>query len=206
MTTTLEMLAGQRPAEAQPPRERPRSPHRSVTVIPYDARNDKDSDKMLPYLWQRMLHDDLTDYYFPGQRDSGFPSFVRMFSGDAKAALLITDSPTKQWNDTVCGFITWTPMPLGASNAICAGFIFFQKFWDHSTTDDGARASFEYWFTKEGVNMVVGVCPSLHLTAIRYNKRIGLHEVGRLPNSHLYKGQVCDAILYAVTREQWEAK
>lgn len=177
-----------------------------VRILPYNATVDPQGDKFLPYIWQRMQKDDLVDYYFPGQKDTGFATFVRLFSGDGNVALVLTDSTTKQWNDTVAGFITWTPMHMGLSNVLIAGFVFFREFWDHHTTDDAGAAAFRFWFKDAGAELVMGVCPSLHTTAIRYNKRIGLHEMGRIPGAHLYKETPCDAILVGITRDEWRAR
>jgi len=146
------------------------------------------------------------DYYFPGQRDTGFATFVRLFSGDAQVALFTVDDPAKQWDNTVAGFITWTPSRMGASEVIIAGFIFFRKFWDGRITTEAGRVAFDHWFKQTEAQVVLGVCPSEHFTAIRYNKRIGLHEIGRIPRAHVYKGKPCDAILYAITREEWKGR
>jgi RimJ/RimL family protein N-acetyltransferase len=175
-------------------------------VIPYNALGDPDADKFLPWCWQRLQQDDLVDLYFPGQRDTGFATFVRLFSGDANVAIFKAEGEGTTWDDRIPGFITWTPMPMGASSCISAGFIFFRKFWGHGATDAAARAAFDLWFDKLKVDVVLGSCPSLHKLAIRYNERIGLRETGRIPKAHLFKGIVCDAILYAMTREEWEAK
>jgi len=179
----------------------------SVEVIPYNALGDPDADKFLPWCWQRLQADDLVDLYFPGQKATGFATFVRMFSGDASVAIFKTDDERDgtTWDDRIPGFITWTPMPMGAANVISAGFIFFRKFWGHGATDDAARAAFKFWFDG-GVDVVLGSCPSLHKLAIRYNERIGLHEIGRIPKGHLFKGSQCDAILYAMTTDEWRAR
>lgn len=182
------------------------SSHTGVRVVPYDARLDTQADAMLSWMWQRMRDDDLVDYYFPGQKDTGFATFVRLFSGDAQVALFVTDATTHQWEDTIAGFITWTVQRWGASDVIVAGFIFFRKFWDHHTTDDAATEAFKHWFTETQAQVVLGVCPATHATAMRYNKRIGLHEIGRIPLAHVYKGETCDAVLMAITRDDWTAK
>lgn len=202
----LEQLAGTRTAESSvPPRHQAIEAAAPVRLVPYDATADREADKLLPWLWQRMQHDDLVDYYFPGQQQTGFSDFTQLMSGAGKVALFITDDKSGQWSKTIAGFITWQPMAMGMSNAIVAGFIFFREFWDGRLTMEAARLAFEHWFTTYPTNMVLGVCPSLHRAAMIYNKRIGLHESGRLPNAHLYKGTVCDAVLYSMTREQWEA-
>lgn len=178
----------------------------TVTVVPYDATIDRESDKLLPWLWQKLQKDDLVDLYFPGQTDTGFAAFVHLLSGEGSthSALLVTDDKSGQWDKTVAGFITWQPMPLGAANSIVAGFIFYREFWDHRVTLAAAEAAFKFWFDGMKIDMVLGVCPALHRTAMLYNQRVGLREVGRLPKCHLYKEQPCDAVLYALTREQWK--
>jgi len=208
----LDTLAGVRPAETLPVVVTSVAPvaqattHTQVNVIPYNAIYDPQADAFLPWMWKKMQADDLVDYYFPGQKDTGFATFVRLMSGDAEVALFTVDDPEKQWENTIVGFITWSPSRMGASDVIIAGFIFFRKFWDHHTTDEAGRVAFEYWFKNTPAQIVLGVCPSLHATAMRYNKRIGLHEIGRIPLAHMYKGDPCDAILYAITREQWKER
>lgn len=206
MSSLLDTLAGV-VAEA-PPQDAvvtSEAPTSGVTIIPYNACLDPQSATFLPWLWKKMQDDDLVDYYFPGQKDTGFATFVRLFSGDAKVAMFKTnDESSMTWDDRLTGFITWSPSRMGASEVIIAGFIFFRKFWDHHTTDQAAREAFKHWFTTTEAQVVIGVCPSLHIAAIRYNKRIGLHEIGRIPKAHIYKDQPCDAILYAITREEWK--
>jgi RimJ/RimL family protein N-acetyltransferase len=192
---TLDTLAGTVTISSKP------TP--SVRVIPYNSIYDPQSDAFLPYMWKRMQKDDLVDYYFPGQKDTGFASFARLMSGDGNVALVVTDSDSRQWDQTIAGFITWTSSRMGSADIAIAGFIFFREFWDHKTTDEAARVSFDYWFGESGFQTVLGVCPSLHHAAIQYNRRIGLREIGRIPGAHLYKGVPCDAILYALTKEEW---
>jgi len=209
--TLLERLAGTPPPS--PPSAVPAEPpaavvptHGNIRLVPYNAIYDPQADAFLAYMWQRLQRDDVVDYYFPGQKETGFATFVRMMSGDAQVALVITDATNGQWKDTVAGFVTWTPSHMGASEVIIAGFIFFREFWDHRTTDNTGAAAFDYWFTQTKAQVVLGVCPALHMTALRYNKRIGLHEVGRIPQAHLYHGEPCDAVLVAITRNEWLAR
>ncbi len=177
----------------------------AVSVVPYNACLDPQADAFLPWMWKRMQQDDLVDYYFPGQKDTGFATFTRLMSGDAEVALFVNEAESKQWDDRITGFITWTPTRMGASDMIIAGFIFFRKFWDHHTTQDAGQVAFAHWF-KGTTQVVLGLCPALHIAAMRYNKRVGLREIGRIPLAHTYKGESCDAVLYAMTREEWRAR
>lgn len=178
-----------------------------VRIVPYNASYDAEADAMLPYIWQRMQKDDLVDYYFPGQKDTGFATFVRLMSGDANVALVVRDDPSKQWDKTICGFISWSTSMMGMSNVVIAGFNFFREFWDHKTTDAAGVAAFNFWFSgDQGAEVVLGSCPSTHVVAMRYNKRVGLTETGRIPLAHIFKGERCDAVLYCITRDQWRAR
>ena len=177
-----------------------------VRVVPYNALADPQADTFLPWMWKRMQEDDLVDYYFPGQKDTGFGAFVRLFSGDANVALFVIEREGEDWESRIPGFITWTASRMGVSDVLIAGFIFFRKFWDHHTTDEAAHEAWKFWFAGSDVHAILGVCPSLHTAAIRYNKRVGLKEIGRISGAHLYKGTPCDALLFEMTRAQWKER
>lgn len=207
-TSLLDTLAGTTTTTATStvtltPKPAPEPAVNGVSVVPYDARLDTQADAFLAWMWHKMQADDLVDYYFPGQRDTGFATFVRLFSGDAQVALFVTKSDSKQWDDRIAGFITWSPMRMGASDVIIAGFIFFRRWQDHKTTDEAAIEAFRHWFGRTNAQVVLGVCPELHIAAMRYNKRIGLKEIGRIPLAHIYKEKPCDAVLFAITRDEW---
>jgi RimJ/RimL family protein N-acetyltransferase len=208
MASLLDVLAGAELIPVATIRPTPVAHAQGVTVLPYNACFDPQADAFLPWLWKKMQDDDLVDYYFPGQKDTGFATFVRLFSGDAQVAIFRTEGDASdKWEDRIPGFITWTPLRMGASDMIVAGFIFFRKFWDHHTTDDAAKAAFNFWFDDTSpLQVVLGVCPALHVTAMRYNKRVGLREIGRIPMAHLHKGKSCDAVLFAMTRDDWRAR
>ena len=205
-TSTLDLLAGTAPTQdivVTPEVHAPEKP--ALRLVRYNALIDPQADSFLPWLWKRMQDDDLVDYYFPGQKDTGFATFVRLFSGDAQVAIFINDSIAgDNWSERVIGFITWTPLAMGSVEMLIAGFIFFRDYWDHRTTDEAARAAWKLWFDGTQVHAVLGVCPSLHIAAMRYNKRVGLKEVGRLTGAHLFRTQPCDAVLFEMTRKQWE--
>jgi len=210
MSSLLDVLAGtetQAVVGSNPRAEAPASCQSvGIEVIPYNACLDPQADSFLPWLWKRMQDDDLVDYYFPGQKDTGFATFVRMFSGDAQVALFKStdESLGRTWEDRIPGFITWSPMRMGASDMIIAGVIFFRKWWGHETTDVAAQSAFKFWFSNPDLDVILGVCASLHRAIDAYNKRVGFRETGRITGAHLYKGRKCDAVLYEITRKQWE--
>ena len=197
------------PNGPQPVLEAAKAHHSEVEFIPYNAVYDPQADTFLPWMWRRMQEDDLVDLYFPGQKETGFGTFVRLFSGDASVALITVPAKpgevNPQWAEHVVGFISWTSSGLGASEVIIAGFIFFRPFWDKKITDAAGHGAFDYWFKNTKADSVLGVCPEKLVTAMRYNKRIGMKEIGRIPRGHLCKGEVCDAVLYCMTRQDWEA-
>src|SRR5215471_8817923 len=102
MSSLLDTLAGTPiPTPPQQVVVKEPAPSRAVEVIPYNALADPDADKFLPWCWQKLQADDLVDYYFPGQRETGFATLVRMFSGDANVALFKVDAPGNTWDDRI---------------------------------------------------------------------------------------------------------
>jgi len=202
MSTILDTLAGSN-GTAQP---QPASSSSTVRLIPYDARADKQAVDFLAWLWRKLQADDLVDYYFPGERETGYAMFVRMLSGDAEVGLVDTGADSNQWEDRIAGFISWTPLKLGTREMAVAGLIFFKKFWDHRTSYEAGQLALRYWFTQTKVESVLGVCPAPHVLINRYNKRMGLHECGTLKGAHMLHGQVCDATLWEITKDEWLAK
>jgi RimJ/RimL family protein N-acetyltransferase len=198
---TLTGTAAQHPVPPSSP-----AAARTVTIVPYNARVDAQASDFLPWMWKRMQKDDLVDYYFPGQSATGYADFVRLFSGDGNVALVVLPDSSHQWEKTIAGFVTWVPSRMGAADVIIAGCVFFREFWDHVTTDATAVESFKFWFTEARAQVVLGVCPALHVAIARFNKRVGFREIGRIPQAHLYKGEVCDAVLWAITRQEWEMR
>lgn len=173
-----------------------------VRVIPYDARQDADSARFLPWFWERLVSDGLVSLYYPGQESTGFSHFVTMFSGGANIALVTTqDSEGKP--DKAIGFVSWTMAPLGAKQVAIAGFIFFKEFWDHKHSTDAAYEIMQYWFTETELDVVLGVVASENIMANRFLSRIGWEKSGSLPGCHLWKDKECDATLWTVTKSDW---
>ena len=177
----------------------------TVFVVPYNARDDKISDLLLPSLWKQLKEDGIAELYFPGQSETGFADFVELMSGKGTSVALCALPDEENRPKTIIGFITWSPMKMGQANIAMAGFEFFRNYWDHHTTDEAAKAAFKFWFTETNIDVVMGACPETHRTAMRYNQRIGLKRVGTVPLAHVFRGQKCDAVLWAMTREEWAA-
>ena len=171
-----------------------------VMAIPYDARNDPDNARMLPWFWSRLVEDGLVHLYYPGQETTGFAEFVKMFSGGSNILMLATkDAEGKP--DKALGFVSWEPLPLGAKQTAIAGFIFFREFWDHKHSTDAANEVMKYWFTKENpLDLVVGVVAEKNVVAMRFLSRLGWEKSGVLTGCHLWKGEECDAILWTVKK------
>lgn len=205
MSTLLDTLAGVTPTEAPVVKTASSTPR--VSVIPYDARRDPEADAFLSWLWRRMKSDGLVDLYFPGQTETGYTSLVNMFSSDTGAALFkLDDTDSDQWSERIPGFITWSIAQFGSAPVLIAGFIFFRDFWDGKTTSDAGAAAFDFWFTKTKAEEVLGLCPASHHVAIRYNKRVGLTERMRLSNCALFHGDPCDAIIFGISRSDWQRR
>jgi len=120
--TILDTLAG--PAQPQPVVVTSPS---TVFVVPYNARDDKISDLLLPSLWKQLKEDGIAELYFPGQSETGFADFVELMSGKGTSVALCALPNEKNEPQTIIGFITWSPMKMGQANIAMAGFEFFRS-------------------------------------------------------------------------------
>ena len=195
MATMLDTLSG---VSSQREQKTPNG----VTVIPYNALFDKESDKFLPWFWQRLKEDGLVSLYYPGQEDTGFAHFVRMLSGGAQVAIIVANDDAKQPGKPI-GFVSWEPLALGSKVTASAGFIFLKEFWDHKHSTDAANAIMKYWFTQTDIEVVLGIIASENHLAQRFMKRIGWNLRGTLPGCHLWAGKSCDATIWCITKENY---
>src|SRR5882724_13029091 len=105
--TILDTLAGTRAVPA------PVAGTQSVFVVPYNARDDKISDLILPALWKQLKEDGIAELYFPGQSETGFADFVELMSGKGTSVALCALPNERNEPQTIIGFITWSPMKMG---------------------------------------------------------------------------------------------
>lgn len=204
-TSIIDTLvgSGSGPVPKETPQRGPSPSAQStkVNVVPYSADLDPEASTFLPWLWKRLVDDGTTELYFPGQGKTGFADLVKLFSGDAHVAVILTTEPEAR----MVGYISWSLMPLGTRLVAMAGFMFFREFWGHGLTDHAARASFEYWFSHTPVEIVIGACPATHKLAMRFNQRVGLQHWGTIPGAHVHNGLACDAVLWGITKDYWLA-
>lgn len=185
--------------------EAPESIDESVDVIPYNADFDPNSDKFLPYLWNRLKEDGLTEIYFPAEKDSGFAKFVKLLSG-AEQVVLVLKRDDEKVITNVIGFASWAPLPYGETNSILAGFIFLKEFWDRNHSVIAAKKIMDYWFN-EGeipgsgtIDLAVGFIAKANIPAQRFLSRIGWVRAGEIPDFHQHKGEKSDAVFWHITK------
>lgn len=176
-----------------------------VVVIPYNASVDPEAHKFLPWLWNEMKTQGLVSLYFPGQENTGFANFVKLFSGGENILLVVVCNeeglPAK-----AMGFATWNPMQFMNSNAAVAGFVFFKEFWDHIHSDEAARRIMDFWFNTAGLDVVLGIIAEKNTLAKRFVSRLGWVHVGEVPQLHAYQGKQCDASIWYMTKDMFKVK
>jgi RimJ/RimL family protein N-acetyltransferase len=178
----------------------------SIEVIPYNASQDPNADKFLPWFWNRLRDDGLISLYFPGAEKTGFAKFVSLMSGDVRVLLVVKKNEQGDIADTV-GFATIGPMAIGGTMAAYAGFIFLKDYWDRTTTYAAAKTIMDAWFTSQDVHLdvIVGVVADTNVLAKRFLQRVGWKNSGSIPFLAEYEGNRCDATFWYITRELWEA-
>lgn len=193
----VEQLAGKVP----PPPSSSSSQKGEVRVIPYNSKHDPNAHQFLPYLWQKLLDDHLTDLYFPGQGSSGFSDFVSLMSSGS--VLLVVVQEDKEIKD-VMGFATHSLAPLGQSNSAICGFIFLKDYWDGKTTKEAALVIERFWFDQANFDLLIGIVAEHNAKASAFLKKLGWQNTGFIPSAAEFYGQVSNGQLWCLTKEQWK--
>lgn len=191
-------------ANSGPVAKAPRVPVNAVDVIPYNASRDADSDKFLPYVWDKLRQDDLIRIYFPDGELTGFADFVKMMSGGANILLLVERTPEGELKRMI-GFASWSPLPYGGGGAAVAGFIFFREFWDAASSVKAASAAMQQWFDVCGLKLLMGMVASENHMAQKFLQRMGWTRLGEMPGLGLYDGKPCAGTFWYLTREQFHS-
>jgi len=205
MESTLDKLVGDVPPTDVTPRKPNGDGRPHVRCIPYNANFDKDADKLLPWLWKQISDDGLVELYFPGQKDFGFASFVKLLSG-GEQVLLVTLCDNDNQPQEVIGFVSWNNVAFLQANAAMAGFIFLRKYWDNHVSTEAGRETMRYWFDDLKLDVVLGCVAEHNRPALMYLHRLNWKRVGDIPLLHSYKGQQCANVLWYVTKDEYQGK
>jgi RimJ/RimL family protein N-acetyltransferase len=207
--STLTQLVKPEGPETPPAQLREDGDH--VDVVPYNAYQDPQCAHYgLTWFWDRLREHGLLRLYYPELADDDrlFPTFVRMMSSEATKVILVVLKDGEGQVKDLIGISTWEPLRFGPSMLGHAGFIFREKYWNRQTTLEAGQRIMSYWFAEAEpkLDLAVGLIARDNVLAQRYVRALGWTEGGWLPNSQQYDGKPCDAIIWHITREQFNAK
>lgn len=172
-----------------------------IIVVPYDASIDPEAHRFLPFFWNSLKEDGLTEVYFPGDAETGFSRFVYLLSG-GEEVLIVGKKTTKQLD--IVGFASWTQLPFGQSASILAGFVFLKKYWDHKISDAAAEKIMRHWFEERKYDVALGFVSSLNRPALKFLTRNKWEQAGTIPKLHEFHGKPTDAVMFHMTRERFK--
>lgn len=172
-----------------------------IIVVPYDASIDPEAHRFLPFFWNSLKEDKLTEVYFPGGGETGFSRFVQLLSGGEE--VLIVGKKTKKQLDIV-GFASWQQLPSCQSAAILAGFVFLRKYWDHQISNAAAEKIMRYWFEERKYDVVLGFVSALNRPALKFLARNKWKQAGTIPKLSEFHGKPTDAVMFHMTKERFK--
>lgn len=209
LSQLVEPTRSPKAAEPETPNRIAYDGDRYVDVIPYNAYFDDKCRHWLFWLYDKLREDDLLRLYYPNvdASDRSYPMFVRMMSSDTTQVLLVVlkDKKTEEVQGLV-GIATYEKMQFGPSTLGHAGFIFIRQFWDHRTSLEAGQRIMRFWFEEmpQPLDISVGIIAKTNILANRFVQRLGWVRVGELPDCQQYGGEPSDAVLWRVTRKQYE--
>jgi hypothetical protein len=127
-------------------------------------------DELLVKLWQQMVDEGRAASLFYDGRIKDEADWIAWLKDPRNYPVIVMDAREKK-----ISCISWlNNMEMGAAQ------IHFCMY-GHPHPGIGIK-SLEYFSRFPGLRVIVGVTPEEYTTAIRYAKRIGFKEVGRIPN------------------------
>lgn len=131
-------------------------------------------------------------------------SFVNYFSGNS--VLLQILFAIEDGKDAEPAGMTWLSdlvrCDSGLKRAI-GSFTFFKEYMTPNWTTPLGNIALEYWFENLNFSTIVGLTPSLNRPALAYLSRMGFTERGKLVSYTSYHGNVCDAVIGQMTRNEY---
>lgn len=178
-----------------------------VDIIPYHADDDPNANYFLPWMWKQLYDDGLISLYFPAAPEKSFATFAKMFSASATRVVLVVIKDAAGEVTNVVGFSTWEPTSLGPATVGLAGFIFLREYWDRKTSLAAGMRILRFWFDEmsEKLDIAIGLIADTNRPANLFVQRLGWTKSGFLPGCHQYDGKQANAVLWTITREQFDA-
>lgn len=177
-----------------------------MDVLPYHADNDPNADHFLFWLWHRLKDDGLLALYFPHDQERSYPTMVKLMSAPVtRVILVVLKSEDGQVKDVV-GFATWEPLQMGPATVGHAGFIFLKKYWQRHASLEAGKRIMRHWFTETEpkLDVAIGLIAATNTLANRYVQGLGWTRLGDLPGCQQYAGEQTDAIMWRMTRVEFE--
>lgn len=176
----------------------------NLMLLPYDPRVGVITEDVLIGLYKRLKEEGLWEIVFHEDTGVTLLKFMNFFSsGSALLQILaISDGST---------IVDFAGMSWIADINVCSGvltrgvgsFVFFKEYQKPHFTDQFGEMILEYWICHLKINTILGVTPEGNRAAISYVKRLGLKEVGRLPEYTTFMGSAVDGVVTAMTQGEF---
>lgn len=192
---------------------RPRHPKRPAgdggnrewMIVDYTPQTFAGGEVFLPGMWKRMHDDETFGMFFHEGPEMNFWQFVALLSDPVRRVQLIIGHDEKGTAIEHAGFVILDNILLNEQLRRAMGnFVFFKEYWNRHDSLDIGWAVLNNWFGAYKADTITGITPEVNVPALRFVKRLGFVESGRIPNFTI-AGGVCAGVFTYMTREMWKA-
>jgi RimJ/RimL family protein N-acetyltransferase len=170
-----------------------------VFIAPYwIGKGSPFPESTIPYLFARTKEDGLLRRIFPQEQEITLPQFIERMS---RYPLLLGFE--KSTNEVMAySFLAEYsgPAPWRKANI---GFCVFKKFWGRPEIKDMGRLILDWFFHKEGCAVLYGTIRPFNRIAVQFARELYFDQIGRLPMFFYTEQGLEDAILVALTRDEF---
>ena len=175
-------------------------------LVPYTPElPETNSDVNLLNAYGRIKQEGLSDIVFHDNPNITLGDYVSWFNLPNVLPQFIFKVKDDMTAEDMVGMIWLSDVMKCETIARGSGsFIYFRRYMDGHTPEKLAKLVFQYWFEALNMDIVTGTTPMLNKAAIKYIRKIGMQEVGIMPQFANYKGRVSDALMSCMTRDIYD--
>lgn len=175
-------------------------------LVPYlGPENPHFPDLTLARIFQRMHDDGIYSLCFHDVPTTPLTSFLGFMSSPQVRLCLFCTMDGEDARD-VCGLAWLSDLEALADGRIVratASIGFFRSYWEPKYTDVFGRLALNWWFKVLGITVITAMTPSMNRASVRYIKRMGMKELGRIPGYTLFDDEPCDGVVAYLTADDF---
>lgn len=173
----------------------------NLILVPYHPEVGVYREDTLVHLYTRLKTDGLFDTVFHENPRLTLASFINLFTQQTTLLQIVGKVEDEAIGDIIgLAWLSDVRKCDGMLTRGIASFVAFKEYQRPRYTDPAGDLVLDFWFEQLDIDVVVGMTPVANRAALRYIRRLGFLECGRIPGFTTLHGEPCDAVISYMSR------